>query len=135
MEAVLLWLHVLVVEADGAGDLPGAVFVVPEGDELRFADAFFGMAGVVEAVNADLDGAVVLQWIDLERTGYERSLRLAADVAFDCVEERLFADGEACLVVVELEVVVDHRVQCGEVAGVVGVEELSIKRADGGEER
>src|ERR1700760_4255361 len=60
-----LWFRGLVIEADGAGDLPGAVFVVPERDELCFADVL-RIAEVVEAVDADLDGAVVVKRVDLE---------------------------------------------------------------------
>jgi hypothetical protein len=48
----------LVVEADHSGDLPLAVFFAPDVDEFGFAYVG-GVAGVVEAVHADLDGAVI----------------------------------------------------------------------------
>src|ERR1700749_2030409 len=70
-----LWFRGLVIEADGAGDLPSAVFVVPERDELCFA-AVLRIAGVVKAVNADLDCAVVVKRVDLERAGYECALHV-----------------------------------------------------------
>ena len=60
------------VVADYAGDLPGAVFVLPEMNELGFANSFsLVVAGMVEAVHADFDGAVSLHGIDLQGAGNE----------------------------------------------------------------
>src|SRR5580658_3128429 len=122
------------VEADGTRDLPGAVLVVPQRDEFCLADVL-RVTGVMKAVNADLNGAVVLQRVDLERVGNESPLNFAgADVVLDGVEKRLLADGEARFVVIELEAILDQRPERLEVAGVVSVEEFCVERADGREE-
>src|SRR6478609_9122986 len=79
--------HVLVVEADNAGDLPDSVLVLPEMNELGLADrAGFLVSGVMEAVDADLDRAVVGDGIDLERAGDEFSGDFAADVVLDSLD-------------------------------------------------
>lgn len=121
------------VVADGAGDLPDAVLVLPEGYELCFAHVV-GVVGMVEAVDADFDGAVSVERIDLKCAGDEGALDLTADVLLDGGEEGGLAGGESGLIVIELEVVCHHRSQGGEIAVVVGIEEFGIERLDGFEE-
>src|ERR1700756_367985 len=127
-------LRGMVIEADDAGYLPGAVFLVlPEGDEPGFSDVA-GVAGVVEAVDADLYGSVIGNGIDLEGSGDEFPGDLAADVVLDSVDKHLTADGQAGFVVVELEILGDQRTQRSQVAVIVGIEELRIERLNGFEE-
>ena len=72
--------------------------------------------------------------MDLERAGDEFALRFAADVVLDGGDEGLPANGKASLVVVELQVAGDEIAEGGEIAGVVGGEELAVEVGDGGGE-
>jgi len=58
--------HGVVVVADGPGDFPRAVFVLPQVNEFSFAD-WLGIlvAWVVEAVNTHFDCAVAFHVMDL----------------------------------------------------------------------
>ena len=126
----------LVVEADDAGDLPHSVLVLPEMNELGLADgAGFLVSGVMEAVDADLDRAVVGNGIDLERAGNEFPGDFATDIVLDCLDESWASAAQAGLVVIELDIVGDQRSEFLQIAVVVGVEELGIQRLDGFEER
>src|SRR6202011_3116040 len=62
----------VVVVADHACDLPGSVFVLPQMNELAFAnsDGVF-VTGMVKAVNPDFERAISLHVIDLQRPGNE----------------------------------------------------------------
>ncbi len=124
----------MMVEADHAGDLPCVALVLPEHDELRLSYIVV-VTGVMEAVRADLDGTVVGEGIDLQRSGHKFSGDFAADIALDAGDERLASAGETGSVVVELEVFGDKGCESGEVAMVVGVEEFGVERLDGLEER
>jgi hypothetical protein len=130
----LLFRQRMVVVADGASDLPFAVFLMPKDDELGFSNVG-GVSGVMEGVVADLDGSVVGDGIDLKGSGDEFAGDFAADVVLDGVDEDLTANGEAGLVVVELEILGNHRAQRRQVAVIVGVEQLRIEGLDGLEER
>ena len=77
----------MVIEADDAGDLPHSVLVLPEVDELGLADrGGFLVSRMMEAVDADLDRAVVGDGINLERAGNEFSGDFAADVVLDSLD-------------------------------------------------
>ena len=123
-----------VVVADDTGELPAGGAVAPEHGELGFAGGDFRVAGVDEAVGADFECAVGVEAVDFERAGDEFALRFAADVVLDGGDEGLAADGEAGLVVVELQVGGDEVAEGGEVAGVVGGEEFAVEVGDGGGE-
>ena len=126
----------MVIEADDAGDLPHSVLVLPEVDELGLADrGGFLVSGMMEAVDADLDRAVVGNGIDLERAGNEFPGDLATDIVLDCLDESGASAAQAGLVVIELDIVGNQRSEFFQIAVVVGVEELSIQRLDGFEER
>lgn len=121
----------VVVVAEDAADLPGAVFVDPEVDEVGFAGGG-GVPVFEEAVGAHLDGSDALHGVDLEGAGGELAGDVAADVFADAFGEGGAAEGEAALVVVELDVVGDEAFEGGEVAGVVGGEEGGVEGEDGG---
>jgi hypothetical protein len=125
----------VVLVADDAGDLPLAVFKLPEGDELGVSNTIFGVVEVGETVNADLDCAVVLERVDFKGREQEGALDFSADVLLDCGDKRRFADGETSLVVVKLQVVGDHRAEGGQVAVVVGVKEFGVEGVDGFKKR
>ncbi len=72
--------------------------------------------------------------VDLEGSGGELAGDAAADVFADALGEGGVAEGEAAVVVVELDVVGDERGELGEVAAVVGVEEGGVEGEEGGVE-
>jgi hypothetical protein len=123
-----LFLHRFVVVADDASDHPLALLVVPDVNELRFTHVG-GVSGMVKSMNTDLDGAVVGQGEHFEASNNEFSRNLAAGVVLDALDKHLFADGESGFVVVELQIVGNQGRHGGQVAVVVGVEELGIQRA------
>ena len=123
----------VVVVAEHAADLPGAVLVEPEHGELGDARGS-GVAVFEEAVGADLDGADALHGVDAEGAGGELAGDVAADVFPDGLGEGGVAEGDASLVVIELDVVGDERGEFGEVAAVVGVEEGGVEGEEGGVE-
>ncbi len=123
----------VVVVAEDATELPGAVFVDPEHGEGGFAGGD-GVFVFEEAVGADLDGADALHGVDLEGSGGKLAGDVAADVFADALGEGGVAEGDAALVVVELDVVGDECGEPGEVAAVVGVEEGGVEGEEGGVE-
>src|SRR5271155_4307327 len=101
-------------------------------DELAFADPFgIIVAGVVEAVYAHLDKAVILHVVDLQRSGDEFARDLAADVFLDAVGQSRLAQGDAALIVVELDIVHKEGCELVKVAPVVSIEQRSIKSGAG----
>ena len=59
------------------------------------------------------------------------AVNLATDVVLDSVDQALFAEGEAGLVVIKLQVVGGHGVDLVQIAVVVGVEEGGVEAGDG----
>src|SRR6185295_6589138 len=101
----------MVVVTDDAGDLPGAVLLLPEVDELRLADRLLPVPPrMIEAVDADLDRAIAVHGIHLERSGNEHPISLAADVLLDALDQALpRLVGQAAVVVVELQLFREER--------------------------
>src|SRR5215469_8976648 len=120
----------MVIEADDPRYFPGAIFQLPHVDELCFP-VISGVIGMRKPVHADLDSAIPLQRIDLERSGQEFPVHLAADVVFDRVEQVLAAECETRLVVIELQVVREEGAQLVELAAVVGVEHGNVESSNG----
>jgi hypothetical protein len=118
-----------VVEADDPGDFPRTIFVLPEMNEFGLANA--AIVRMVEAVNTDLDGAVIGDGIDLEGAGNEFSGYFAANIVFDGLHDGLARASQAGFIVIKLQVVGQERSEFVEIATVVGVKELCIKRLDG----
>ena len=116
--------------ADDSRDFPYPVVVMPDGHEFGISDIVW-LVGMMEAMNSDFDRSVSLQGIDLKGILEQGALYFAADVLFDGREKRRFPNHESCLVVIELEVIGNHRAQRLEVAVVVGVEELRVEGLDG----
>src|SRR5450631_3170726 len=99
----MLLLGSTVVIADDARNLPFAILVAPQVNELRFANfAVILRPRMKEAVDAYLDCAIVVDGIDLERSGNELAFDLSAEIVFDAVDDVLPSDHEAALVVIEL---------------------------------
>ena len=127
-----LFCCLVVIETNHPRDLPGAIFVLPEVDEAGFAHAFrVFMAGMVEAVDTDFDGAVSLHVVDLQRSRDEFSSHFAADVFLDAVGQCRSAERDPALIVIKLDVVGKQRRKLFEVAAIVGIEESGIERGNG----
>ena len=114
----LLQSHVIV--ADHAGDPPGAIFVLPEVNELRFAGCLGPDFRLVEAMNSRLNRAIAVHGIYLERAGNQFPAHFAADVLFDLVGHGLAADGEPSFIVIELYIVRKERLELFDIAVVEG---------------
>src|SRR5580658_1826155 len=69
---------------------------------------FLFMAGMMKPMDTQLDSSKSLYGIDLEAARHKFSNHDAASILLHGVEEWLFADHESCLVVVELQTIVDH---------------------------
>lgn len=119
------------VVAEDAADLPGTLSVDPEHGEVGFSGGD-GVAIFEEAVRAHLDRADAFHGIDLEGAGGELPGDVAADVLADAFGEGGVAEGDAALVVVELNVFGKEGGEFGEVAAVVRVEDGGVEGADGG---
>lgn len=122
------------VEAEDAGELPGAVFIFPEVEEFGFTGVVVLLVGVMKAVCAGFDGAVFVDGEDFERAGDKFAGDFAADVVLDGFDDGSASAGKPGDVVVELQVFVEERAESLEVAVVVGVEEFGVERLDGFEE-
>jgi hypothetical protein len=122
-----------VIEADDARDPPHAVLVLPEVNELRFAD--FVVVRMVEAVDADLDGAVIGDGIDLQRAGNELPGDFSANVILDGLDDSDPRASQAGFIVIKLQIIGQQRAEFYQIAMVVGVEELGVQRLDGLEKR
>src|SRR5256885_1627667 len=120
------------VVADDAGDLPSAIFVLPEVNETGLAHAFRVFAPrMVEAVDAHFDSAISLHVVNLQRSGNEFPSHFAANVFLYAVSERRSAKSGTALIVIELDVVGEERRKLFEVAAIVGVKESAIERGNG----
>jgi hypothetical protein len=84
----------MVVKADGAGNLPNAISVLPQRNELCFSH-FIVVPGVLETMNTDLHSAIVGNRIDLQCSSHKWSHYFAADVVPYAVEKCLTAAGQA----------------------------------------
>src|SRR5579864_1477330 len=125
----------MVIEADDSRDSPSGVLVLPQHDELRFADGLLVVrARMMEAMDANLHRAVIVQWIHLKSPWNKLAAHFSADIFLYAVHENLFADGQSRLIVIELEVVGDERAQLVEIATVGGIEERGVLPGDGTKE-
>src|SRR6266481_8915363 len=95
----------VVVVADHPRNLPCAVFVLPQMDELPFANPFgVFMARMVKAVHSHLHRAIALHVINLQRPRDEFPRHSAADILFDAIGQCRSAERHATLIVIELHV-------------------------------
>src|SRR5207247_8563474 len=100
-------------------------------NELRLADRLgILVSWMVETVNADLHRAIVGNGVYLERPGNEFSGHLAADVVLHTFDQSLPSAGQAAFVMIELQIVSQQRSEFLQIALIVGVEQLGIKRLD-----
>ena len=92
-------------------------------NELAFADSDgVFVARMVKAVNTDLERAVSLHVIDLQRPGNEFARGSAANVFLYAFGEGGVAKSDSALIVVKLHAVGDEGRKLRQVAAVVGIE-------------
>lgn len=103
-----LLLRRVMVITEHARDLPRAILVLPQVNELPFAVADLRMPRMMEQVHAHLDRAVALHGIYLQRAGDEFARHLAADIVLDGVGQGRPAQRDSALIVIELHVLVDQ---------------------------
>ncbi len=74
----------VVIVADYSRDLPSILSVLPNVDELGFADyAVILRSGMQESMNTNFDGSVTLQRRDFHSSGNKLAGYLAAEIVFD----------------------------------------------------
>jgi hypothetical protein len=121
----------MMVDTDDSGDLPCAIFLPPDVDELCLADnAVVLLPWMKESVDADLDCAVALQGINFQRSGYQLALYLSAKIILDRINDLWTAHHEAIFVVVEFCIGPKRRLGF-HVTAVDGIEKLLIELRDG----
>lgn len=118
------------VVADFAGDLPFAVFVLPQTDVFAFAGWVVGF-WMQKAVRAQLHRAVTLHVICLKRSRNEFASNIAStNIFLDAFGQLGGAQRDSTLIVVELDVFREKTTKCAQVAAIVSVEERQAQRHD-----
>src|SRR5580700_2141333 len=83
---------------------------------------------MVKAMHTDLDRAISMQRIHLQRPRNQLPCHLSADVLFDGVQKWLLPNRQPRLVVVKLKIIRNERSQLLDIACVVSIEQLLIER-------
>src|ERR1041385_1991791 len=118
------------IETDHASDLPTAVLIAPEVDEPSLAGGLMRFR-VKETVYTDLDGAIALDAMRLQRATDQFSLHVfTADVVFDAFRQFVYAQNHAIPVVIELQVVGEEGPELCQIAAVIGIEKRRVQRLD-----
>jgi len=116
------------VDTDHSRNLPCAIFVPPDMDELRLADnAMVLLPRVKESMNSDLNCTVALQAINFEGSRYQFPLHLSAKIVLEGIDDLRAAHHEAVLVVVELRIVGPERRLSFHVTAIDCIEKLLIE--------
>jgi hypothetical protein len=115
-----------------ARDLPHAILVLPEVNELRLPGRLCVIAAwMVESVNSYLKRAIAMHGIHLERSSNEFSAHLAAEIDLDALEEALPGPVyQTAIVVVELQVICEEAAKLLQIASIASVEECAVQRRD-----
>jgi hypothetical protein len=108
-----------VIVTDDSRDFPHAVFPLPQVDEFRFAGWLAPLFRLVEPMHTDLNGTIAVHGVNLKRTGNEFPARFAADVLFYLFGHGLSAHGESTLIMIELHIVCEERLELFQIAPVV----------------
>src|SRR5204863_1604466 len=118
-----------VVVTDDARDLPCAILLLPEVNELRLADWLpLFRPRMMETMNAYLNGTIAAHRIHLKRPCNELPAHLAADVLLNTFGQLLPAEGQSALIVIKLHIVYEERPELIQIALVVGVEQCAVER-------
>lgn len=112
------------IVANHTCDLPRSVPVLPQVNEPSFADSNLLVAGMMKAVHARFNRAVSLHVEGLHADEFSRGF--SADVLLHAVGKGVLAQGDATLIVVELNIVHKEGRKLLQVAFVVGVEQCRI---------
>lgn|SRR6266516_7447043 len=119
----------MVIIADHSRDLPCAIFVLPEVNELRLAGwlPLFRL-WVVEAMNTYLNRTIAMHGIHLKGPRNDLSAHFATDVLLYAFGQVLPAEGHSTLIVIELHIVYEERAELLQITPVIGIEECSVQR-------
>src|ERR1700733_6117223 len=102
----------MMVVADHPCDFPRSVLVLPEMDELAFADAFgILVPGMMKLMHARLQQAVSLPVEDLQGAGNQLARLLSGDIFSGGGGEGCPAERHSTLIVVELDIIHEERLE------------------------
>src|SRR4051812_34253579 len=119
----------VVVVANHARDLPGAILVLPQMDELAFTHPDLGLVPrMMKVVNTGFERAVSFHMKSLHADEFARGL--AADVFLQAVGQRRLAERDTSLIMVKLHIVNEEGFKLAKITPVVGVKQRGIKRRD-----
>src|SRR4051812_12315521 len=100
------------VEADDAGYLPPALFVLPEIDESALSRRVL-RPGMIEAVPPDFHGAIALDTMHLECTRDQFSPHISpADILPNVFGQCFHTTDHAILVMIKLQIVCEELTEC-----------------------
>jgi len=78
--------------ANDARNLPLTIFESPDGHEFRFANTLLFVSRMLKSMYSSLNRTILVQPIDLKRTGNQHPLCFSANVVFDTVYKDLPSD-------------------------------------------
>src|SRR6185503_4159684 len=120
----------MMVITDYARDLPRTVFVLPQVDESALTDPDLSLvARMVEAMDPGFKRAVAFHVEGLHADEFTRCR--PANVFLHAVGERLFSQRHSALIMIELDVVHEKRLELSQVTFVVGIKQSRIEGRDG----
>src|SRR5262245_34371980 len=118
----------MVVDADYSCDLPHAIFVAPDVNELCLPDdAMVLLPRVKESVNSDLNGTISCQGINFERSGHQLPFYLSAKIVLDGINDLRPARHQAAFVMVELCVICPKQRLSFHVTAIDCIEDLLVE--------
>src|SRR5580698_589802 len=93
------------VKADHARDSPLSIFVLPQMDKPGFAHlAMVLCPWMQKAMDANLNCAITIQWINFQRPSYKLPLHLATEIVFDSGKNFFPPSCQTVLVMIKLHV-------------------------------
>ena len=124
------------IVADDTRYLPCSIFKAPEMNELGLSDDIAILsAGVMKAMNSDLNGPIALNRVYLQGTGHQLALNLATEIVLDAVDDCLASVLRIVLIVIKLQVLRKLAFHRWYIARIYGVEQQAILRRDCLEQR
>jgi len=91
----------MVVVADHARDLSGAVFILPELDEAGLAQGVRDLTRMMKPVHAQFECTIPFHGIDLQCARHKFARDFTADIFLDRLDQRRPAEGVASFVMIK----------------------------------
>src|SRR5215469_5021825 len=121
----------MMIDADHPCDLPQAIFVAPDMNELCLPDdAMILLPRVKEAVNPDLNRTISSQGINFECSGHQLPLHLSAKIVLESIHDLRAAHQQTVFVMVELRVIGPKRCLSFHVTMIDRIEDLLVELRD-----